>query len=111
VIALSALLTVGFFGFVLRKAVTARSLSAARPAQVLVGVIGEAREDLAPEGQIFVAGAAHDAVSTGGLIPRGTHVIVVAQQGSRLAVAPVPAHEQGEEAVSGGRGLAPGAGS
>src|SRR5438105_6912448 len=86
VIAGAALVSLGFFGFIVRKAAGARSRDALKRSQVLVGSIGEARDDLDPEGHIFVAGAVWEAVSSGGTIPRGTAVIVVAQKGARLAV-------------------------
>ena len=87
-IAFAALTSLIFFGFIVRKAVAARSRVALRGSENLVGSIGEAREDLNPEGRIFVAGAVWDGISTGAEIPRGTAVTVVAQKGARLAVAP-----------------------
>ena len=86
VIAGAALVSLGFFGFIVRKAAGARSRDALKRSQVLVGSIGETREDLDPEGRIFVAGAIWEAVSSGGNIPRGTPVVVVAQKEARLAV-------------------------
>jgi membrane-bound serine protease (ClpP class) len=99
VIAGAALVSLFFFGFIVRKAAGARSRDALKRSQVLVGSIGEAREDLDPEGRIFVAGAIWEAVSTGATVPRGTAVSVVAQKGARLAV----------EAAGAGREPAPGA--
>jgi membrane-bound serine protease (ClpP class) len=93
VIAGAALVSLVFFGLIVRKAAAARSRDALRRSQVLVGSIGEAREDLDPEGRIFVAGAIWEAVSTGPTIPRGTAVGVVAQKGHRLAVEGVSAGE------------------
>jgi membrane-bound serine protease (ClpP class) len=89
----AAVVSLAFFGFILRKAVSARSRAAVTDAEVLVGAVGEAREALDPDGRIFVAGAEHEAVSSSGTIPRGTHVTVVAQKGARLAVAPTPVQE------------------
>src|SRR5438093_7298064 len=86
VIAGAALVSLGFFGFIVRKAAGARSRDALKRSQVLVGSIGETREDLDPEGRIFVAGAIWEAVSSGGNIPRGAPVVVVAQKEARLAV-------------------------
>jgi membrane-bound serine protease (ClpP class) len=99
-IAASALASLAFFGFVLRKAVAVRSRAALEPAQMLVGAVGEARGDLAPEGRIFVAGAEHEAVSTSGTIPSGTHVTVVAQKGAWLAVTPTALVEASDSAPS-----------
>jgi membrane-bound serine protease (ClpP class) len=93
VIAAAALVSLLFFGLIVRKAAAARSHDALKRSQVLVGSIGEAREDLDPEGRIFVAGAIWEAVSTGPTLPRGTAVSVVAQKGHRLAVEAVSALE------------------
>jgi membrane-bound serine protease (ClpP class) len=88
-IAGTALTSLFFFGFIVRKAAEARSREALARSEVLVGTVGEARDRLDPEGTIFVAGAVWDAISTTGVIERGTPVNVVAQKGSRLAVARV----------------------
>jgi membrane-bound serine protease (ClpP class) len=87
-IAAAAIVSAAFFGFILRKAAGARSRQALASAATLVGAVGEAREALDPEGRVFVAGAEHEAVSSGETIPRGTQVTVVAQKGARLAVRP-----------------------
>jgi membrane-bound serine protease (ClpP class) len=90
-IAGAAAVSLVFFGFIVRKAAAARSRQAWARSETLVGAVGEAREQLAPEGTIFVAGAVWEAVSTTGNIAAGTPVKVVAQKGARLGVAALPA--------------------
>jgi membrane-bound ClpP family serine protease len=107
VIAGAAIVSLFFFGFIVRKAAGARSRDALKRSQVLVGSIGEAREDLDPEGRIFVTGAIWEAVSTGARIPRGTAVSVIAQKGARLAVEPVRAAEPSPAGPAGDPGLTP----
>jgi membrane-bound serine protease (ClpP class) len=55
-------------------------------AESLVGAAGEAREELAPEGLVFVAGALWKALATGGPIHAGSRVRVVGRDGLQLKV-------------------------
>lgn len=61
----------------------------------LVGRRGRAETDLRPAGAVSFGDAPVDVVSEGGYIPRGTTVVVVAAQGSRVVVRPVLLEEQG----------------
>jgi membrane-bound serine protease (ClpP class) len=75
------------FALVVRKALAARSGHAFVGAESLVGSLGEARDRLAPEGMIFVAGALWHARARVGEIPAGTVVRVVRRDGLVLEVA------------------------
>jgi membrane-bound serine protease (ClpP class) len=83
--------SLGLFGFVLRKAIAARSRPAFVGAESLIGAIGKVREPLAPQGMVFVAGALWRASAVGGQIPTGSAVRVVARQGLELDVVPLEA--------------------
>jgi membrane-bound serine protease (ClpP class) len=93
---LIALLTVsGFllFGFGFTVALKARER--VRTAQVgLVGLVGEARSDLNPEGGVEVKGALWRARSGNGSIPRGTKVRVRGIDGLILRVEPEPGSDE-----------------
>src|SRR5207245_855108 len=52
----TGLLTLGFFAFFIRKVIAARLQPALSGADSMVGALGEAREELTPEGLVFVAG-------------------------------------------------------
>jgi membrane-bound serine protease (ClpP class) len=54
----------------------------------MVGALGEAREELAPEGLVFVAGALWKAVATSSPIHAGSRVRVTGREGLRLQVVP-----------------------
>jgi len=54
----------------------------------LVGSKGEVREDLAPEGLVFVRGALWKAVASNGPIHVGAPVRVVGRRGLQLQVVP-----------------------
>lgn len=86
-----AVASLGLFGFVLRKAIVARSRPAYVGAESLIGAIGKVREPLAPQGMVFVAGALWRASAAGGQIPTGSEVRVVARQGLELDVVPLEA--------------------
>jgi len=83
---ITGLLTLGFFAFFIRKVIAARRQPALSGADSMVGALGEAREELAPEGLVFVAGALWKATSDGP-IPAGSPVRVVGRQGLQLQVA------------------------
>jgi membrane-bound serine protease (ClpP class) len=86
-----ALASLGLFGFVLRKAIAARSRPAYVGAESLIGAIGKVREPLSPQGMVFVAGALWRASAAGGEIPTGSEVRVVARRGLELDVVPLEA--------------------
>jgi membrane-bound serine protease (ClpP class) len=79
------------FGFVLRKAISARSRPAYVGAETLIGMKGVVRQPLAPQGTVFVAGALWRANSPGPEIPAGNEVQVINRRGLELDVAPVEA--------------------
>lgn len=81
---------------ILRDASTAeRGYVSAMDHPELLGRCGRAETDLRPAGSVSFGDAPVDVVSEGGYIPRGTAVIVVAAQGSRVVVRPAPMKEQG----------------
>jgi membrane-bound serine protease (ClpP class) len=78
-----------FFGFGMTVALRARDR--VRTAQVgLVGLIGEVRTDLDPEGGVYVKGALWRARSLDGHIPKGTRVRIKGVDGLILRVEPEP---------------------
>jgi membrane-bound serine protease (ClpP class) len=79
------------FAFIVRKAIAARSSRSPAEAGGLIGSLAEARQELAPEGEIFVAGVARHAVAVGGSIPAGAMVRVIGQDQRGLTVE--PAHQ------------------
>ena len=83
---LTAVLTLGFFAFFIRKVIAARRQPAFVGGDSIVGAVGEAREELAPEGLVFVSGALWKATSTSP-IPAGSAVRVVGHEGLHLQVA------------------------
>jgi membrane-bound serine protease (ClpP class) len=89
---LIVLLTVAgglFFGFGMTVAM--RSRERVRTAQVgLVGLVGEARGDLNPEGAVFVKGTLWRARSSNGPIPKGRRVRVRGIEGLILRVEEEP---------------------
>jgi membrane-bound serine protease (ClpP class) len=88
-IGLAALAGVLFFGFGLTVALRARERI--RTAQVgLVGLVGEVRSDLDPEGGVYVKGTIWRARSVDGPIPKGTRVRVRGIDGLILRVEPEP---------------------
>jgi membrane-bound serine protease (ClpP class) len=82
----TGLLTLGFFAFFIRKVLAARRQPALSGADGMIGTVGEAREELAPEGLVFVAGALWRATADTP-VPAGTPVRVVGRQGLELQVA------------------------
>src|SRR5438270_3021252 len=83
----TALLTLGFFTFFIRKVWAARRQPAFAGPESIVGAVGEAREELSPEGLVFVRGALWKA-SAVAPIAAGSSVRVVGRQGLQLKVAP-----------------------
>jgi membrane-bound serine protease (ClpP class) len=82
----TGLLTLAFFVFFIRKVWAARRAPVFAGAESMVGALGEAREELAPEGLVFVAGALWRAVATTSPIHAGSRVRVTGRQGLRLQV-------------------------
>jgi membrane-bound serine protease (ClpP class) len=82
----TGLLTLAFFVFFIRKVWAARRAPVFAGAEGMVGALGEAREELAPEGLVFVAGALWRAVATNSPIHAGSRVRVTGRQGLRLDV-------------------------
>lgn len=87
VIAGAAVVTVAFFVLFIRKVWAARHRPVFAGAEALVGATGEAREDLSPDGLVFVGGALWKAVTTSGPIHSGTPVRVIRRDGLQLEVA------------------------
>jgi len=88
VIVLAGLISFGFFAFFIQRIWLARHRPVAAGSETLVGATGEAREDIAPEGLVFVGGALWKATTSGETIHAGTPVKVVSRTGLRLAVVP-----------------------
>ena len=86
--------TLAFFVFFIQRVVAARRQPAFSGAESLVGAVGEAREQLAPEGLVFVRGALWKATAATP-IPAGSTVRVIGRQGLQLQVA--PDNEQAKE--------------
>lgn len=82
-----ALLTLLFFAVFIRKVVAARRQPVFAGAEGMIGAVGEARENLAPEGLVFVAGALWRAISRSP-VEAGSAVRVVGRHGLELEVAP-----------------------
>ncbi|TMB97719.1 MAG: nodulation protein NfeD [Chloroflexi bacterium] len=83
---IAALVTSSFFVLFIRKVWQARRRPVTTGAEALVGAKGEAREELAPEGLVFVRGALWRAVAGGSTIPLGSEVRVVGRKGLQLQV-------------------------
>ena len=84
----TAAVTLAFFVFFIRKVWLARRQPALSGADSMMGAVGEAREELAPEGLVFVQGALWRA-SSATPIPAGSPVRVVGRKGLQLEVAQV----------------------
>jgi membrane-bound serine protease (ClpP class) len=83
----TGLVTFAFFFFFIRKVWQARRQPARSGADSMLGAFGEAREEIAPEGLVFVAGALWRATASTP-IHAGAMVQVVGRKGLRLEVAP-----------------------
>jgi membrane-bound serine protease (ClpP class) len=94
VIAGAGIVTFAFFVFFVRKVWEARRRPVTTGSEALVGATGEAREQLAPEGLVFVRGALWRAVAKDGPIPVGTPVRVVGRKGLQLEVVAGGAEEK-----------------
>lgn len=83
---LVAILTGGFFVFVVSLGVRAMKNPYIAGKDAIVGSVGEARTDLDPKGQIHVNGALWSATSESGHIAKGEKVDVISMSGLRLTV-------------------------
>ena len=81
-----AVVTAGFFYFFIRKIWAARRQPAFVGGDSMLGALGEVREDVAPEGLVFVRGALWRATATAP-IPAGAPVRVIGRDGLELKVA------------------------
>ena len=88
VIVLAGLISFGFFVFFVQRIWMARHGPLAAGSETLVGAVGEARQDIAPEGLVAVGGVLWKATAPGGAINAGTPIKVVARSGLQLEVAP-----------------------
>jgi len=84
----SGVVTLAFFLFFIGKVWQARRAPPFVGAESMVGAVGEAREELAPEGLIFVSGALWKAVATPEPIQAGAPVRVIGRDGLQLKVVP-----------------------
>ncbi len=84
----SGVATLAFFVFFIRKVWQARRSPPFVGVESMVGAIGEAREELAPEGLVFVSGALWKAVATPEPIHAGAPVRVIGRDGLQLKVVP-----------------------
>jgi membrane-bound serine protease (ClpP class) len=86
VIGVVVLASVLFFGFAMTVAMRARRRASITGSEGMVGLTGEARSDLAPEGQAWVKGAIWRARALNGPIAKGTRVRVRRVDGLLLLV-------------------------
>ena len=82
----TAVVTFAFFVMFIRRIWAARRAPVFAGADGMVGALGVAREELAPEGLVFVSGGLWKAVADPNPIHVGSRVRVVAQQGHQLHV-------------------------
>ena len=86
VIGIVVVASVLFFGFAMTVALRARKRSAIMGSEGLIGLPGEARSDLSPEGHAWVKGALWRARALNGPIPSGTRIRVRRVDGLLLIV-------------------------
>jgi len=88
-----AMLTGGFFAFVVTKAIRAQSWRVITGGEALIGATAITRTDLDPEGTVFLMGEYWSAVADeGSAIEAGSQVKVVRREGFRLRVREKKAH-------------------
>ncbi len=85
----TALLTGAFFLYAVGAGLRAQRAPARMGPQGLLGAVGVARTDLAPDGQVYVQGEMWSAEAEGEPIRAGERVTVVAVEGLRLRVRPL----------------------
>jgi membrane-bound serine protease (ClpP class) len=98
-IALAAIVSFAFFVLFVRRIWQARLRPVTTGSEALLGARGEVRQEIAPEGLVYVRGALWRAVTQGGAIPAGAAVRVVGRKGLQLTVAeagdaPAPAGDE-----------------
>jgi membrane-bound serine protease (ClpP class) len=86
-IALAAVVSFAFFVLFVRRIWQARLRPVTTGSEALLGARGEAREEIAPEGMVYVRGALWRAVADGGPIHAGAPVRVTGRKGLQLQVA------------------------
>ena len=79
-------LTAAFFAFAVGAGIRAQKQRVQTGREGLVGAVGVARSDLAPEGTVFVQGELWSAESADGVIPSGERVRVTRVDGLHLRV-------------------------
>lgn len=79
-------LVIATFVIIILLAVRTHKRKATTGQKGMVGLVGEARDDLDPEGSIYVRGEYWTAISASGKIKNGTKVKVVAMEGMMLKV-------------------------
>jgi membrane-bound serine protease (ClpP class) len=82
----TVLVIAGIFAFILRKVIAARGQPYTAGEESMLGTIGVARENLDPNGMVFVNGALWQAVSPAGAVAAGKEVKVVGVDGLHLRV-------------------------
>jgi membrane-bound serine protease (ClpP class) len=75
-----------FFGFAMTVAMRARSRQVMTGQEGLIGLVGESRAELSPEGQVWVKGALWRARALNGPIPAGRKIRVRRVDGLLLLV-------------------------
>ncbi|MBV8151768.1 MAG: nodulation protein NfeD, partial [Candidatus Eremiobacteraeota bacterium] len=88
VVVILALITTGFFVFVIGAGVRAQRRKVVTGREGLIGAVGVARSDLAPSGTVFLGGELWRAQSEATSIPAGHRVRVIAVKGLNLTVQP-----------------------
>jgi membrane-bound serine protease (ClpP class) len=83
---LSALAMAAFFGFAVAKAIAAQRRRPTTGFDALIGQTAEVRQELCPEGMVFLQGELWVAHVDDGSIPAGERVVVVGRDGLRLLV-------------------------
>ncbi len=89
----AALLLGGGLLFAIRRTAQVRHLPAATGTTTLIGLRGEARESLDPDGLVFLRGELWSAVTDAAAIPAGSDVIVDRIEGLTLHVHPAAPEE------------------
>jgi membrane-bound serine protease (ClpP class) len=95
----AGVVTLTFFIVFIRKVWAARRAPAFVGAESMAGALGVAREELAPEGLVFVSGALWKAVATPEPIHTGSPVRVVGRDGLQLKVVALDHAENGASAT------------
>jgi membrane-bound serine protease (ClpP class) len=82
----SAVLTAAFFVVAVGAGIRAQGRPVRTGLQSLIGALGEARGDLAPEGAVFIQGELWRARTSGEVVPAGRPIRVVGMRGLQLDV-------------------------